>query len=489
MRSATVGDGHARRAVRRSEARLARALVLGFALIGTACASTSADAGFDDVRNEVKTRLGKRVSWNSGGSPRGVAAQEVDRILARPLTAEDAVQVALLENRALQARYAELGVAQADLVQAGLLSNPVLGLGLRFPAGGGPTEIDGTFVTDFLRILFSPLRLRAASAEVEAAKLQVTGSVLELAGQTRETFLDYQASEQLAELWEEVVQSTAGSYEAAKALHEAGNITDLDLGRERALHDASRVELADARLAAADARERLNVLMGVWGDRTGWTAPPRLPPVPAETVELDDLEARAVAASLDLARSRRQIESRAYALGSTDVTRLFSGESNVGIGAEREEEWEVGPTIEVPLPLFDQGQGRVANAQAVLRRELDAYHALAVEVRAAARAAAQAFLSARSKAIFYRDEVLPLRTRLVNAAQLQFNAMQIGVFELLQEKERQIRAGQRFVDAQREYWIARAELQQLLDGKLPRRRAIRAPIGDEETGRDRLEED
>lgn len=451
--------------------RILRAAAL--ALVVAGCTTVRGDAGFDDVRSAVRGRIGKDVAWSGDDAE---VARAVDALLARPLTADAAVQVALLENRALRARYAELGIAQAELVQAGLLANPVLDAAVRWPAAGGRAEIDASLVTDFLRILFLPLRVKVASANVEAAKSEVAAAVLEHAGETRTAFVELQTAAQLVEMWEQVVRSTGGSYAAARALREAGNIPELDLGRERALHDRARLDLADAHLALADARERVTVLMGVWGERPAWTFETRLPDVPKETAELADLESRAVSASLDLARVRHRIEATALGLGLTETSRLFSGELNAGPTAEREEGgWEVGPSVSVPLPLFDQGQGRVAEAQARLRRELDAYYALAVEVRSAARAAAQSFLSARSKAVYLRDEVIPLQTRLVDEAQLQYNAMQIGVFELLQEKERQIQAGQRAVEALREYWLARADLQQLMDGKLPRRPVRRPP--------------
>ncbi len=462
---------------------LTRAAFIALVLATSACASTAGDAGFDDVRGDVRGRIGKHVVWNAGNAQDAEAAKAVDELLAKPLTADAAVQVALLENRLLQAKYAELGVAQAELVQAGLLSNPVFDAALRFPAGGGKPEIDASVVTDFLKILFLPLRVRVARAEVEAAKLAVTGDVLDLAGETRAAYLELQADVQLVEMWQQIVQSTAASYEAAKALRAAGNTRDMDLDRERALHDRSLLQLADAQVAATGARERLNVLMGLWGERTSWTLSPRLPAIPKETVELADLESRAVAASLDLARARREIEATAFGLGVADASRLFSDAATAGATAEREEgEWSVGPTVSLPIPLFDQGQGRVAEAQARLRGRLAGYYALAVQVRATARASAQAFLSARSKAIFYRDEVLPLATRLVNEAQRQYNAMQIGVFELLQEKERQIHAGRRLIEAQRDYWLTRADLQQLFDGRLPRKAPKRSSQSSEESG-------
>ena len=94
-------------------------------LLLSGCATFDQRAGFSDVRTAVEERSGKRVAWNLGTELDAEAAEDVRRLLAGPLTADAAIQVALLNNRGLQATYAELGVAQADVVQAGLLTNPV----------------------------------------------------------------------------------------------------------------------------------------------------------------------------------------------------------------------------------------------------------------------------------------------------------------------------------------------------------------------------
>jgi cobalt-zinc-cadmium efflux system outer membrane protein len=104
------------------------------------CATFDQRAGFSDVRMAVEERSGKRVAWNLGTDLDAEAAAEVQRLLAGPLTADGAIQVALLNNRSLQATYADLGIAQADVVQAGLLTNPVFGGAVFFPVAGGPAK-------------------------------------------------------------------------------------------------------------------------------------------------------------------------------------------------------------------------------------------------------------------------------------------------------------------------------------------------------------
>jgi cobalt-zinc-cadmium efflux system outer membrane protein len=146
---------------------------------------------------------------------------------------------------------------------------------------------------------------------------------------------------------------------------------------------------------------------------------------------------------------------------------------DLGVGAEREEGWKVGPVLSVPIPLFDQGQARVGRAVAELRRSQQEYYALAVRVRATARAVRDRMLGAQDRALYYRDILLPLQERIVNEAQLQYNAMQIGIFHLLRDRERQIETGVAYVGALREYWLARADLLHISSGRLPASNGVR----------------
>ena len=226
----------------------------------TGCATVDQQAGFSEVHATVAARSGKRVVWNRGTALDAQVAEEVQTLLHGTLTPDAAIQVALLNNRELQALYAELGVAQADLVQAGLLQNPVFNGAVRFlVGGGGPAKVDLDVALDFLGIFYLPLRKRVAAARFEEAKLQVTGAVLDFAATVQAAFYRHQADEQMLELLQTIVQALALSLEVSQRLHEAGNITDLDLARERALWEEAKLELRATEVAA---RSRLNVTSG-----------------------------------------------------------------------------------------------------------------------------------------------------------------------------------------------------------------------------------
>lgn len=433
------------------------------------CKSVNRDAGFTEIRRNIDERLGKQVHWNQDGSEDQAVAESVRATLQRELTADDAVQIALLNNRSLQATYQTLGIAQADLVQAGLLRNPRFSGFIRPGVGASGTQAGLNLVTDFLNVFAIPLRKRAAAAEFEAAKTRVTANVLEIAGQTWLAFYDFQAAQQALDMWKTTVQATQASFTAAEKMREAGNISKLDLALERGLRDQAKLGMARAEASVSDSRERLTGLMGMWGKvASTWQAAAILPPIPEVEIELTDFEKKAVAQSLELAASRDQTEAVAKRLGLTNFQSVLS-DLETGVSAERVEDnaWYVGPVLGLEIPIFDQGQARRAKARAEVRRALENHAALAVQIRSRARASANRLIQARSRAIFLRDEVLPLRKEILDQTQLQFNAMQIGVFQLLQVKRDQIEAGRQYIETLRDYWRSRAAVELTLAGVSP----------------------
>ena len=270
----------------------------------------------------------------------------------------------------------------------------------------------------------------------------------------------------MLELRQSIVQALGAAFEIARRLSEAGNITDLDLARERAQFEASKLALRSAEMTVRQSREELNILMGLWGNQTQWQADQRLPEIPNEPIETD-LEQVAIERSLDLLNARQRIIVAGNQLGFNRWTALVP-EIDIGPKGERSEgSWSVGPTLEFPIPLFDQGRARVGRAAAELRRGQQQYYALAVRIRSTARAIQDRMEGARDRALYYRDIILPLRERIVNEAQLQYNAMQIGPSQLLNAREQQIETAAAYIEALREYWQARTEAQQMLAGRLP----------------------
>ncbi|PAP78213.1 TolC family protein [Rubrivirga marina] len=464
--------------------RLSLILLLGAVGFG-GCAGVRPQAAFDDVEATLAERTDSRVAWATGTAEDAALRAAVDSLLADSLTAGAAVQIALLNNRRLQATYEDLGVAQASLVQAGLLSNPVFGARALWPIeGGGAPDLGFNVAFEFLDVFYLPLRKRVARSAYEAARYRVAAAVLDLAARTRTAYIRAQADQLRLAMQARIVQNTEAGYTAARLLREAGNVPAVDLLAEQALYEQARLDLLVAEGAAAESCETLVRLMGLSGPAAAIDLPTALPPVPAESplpfvrtsteadlpgavVDAAALERLAVEASLDLAAARQDVETAAARLGIANVESVLP-DLEAGGEFEREEgEWQAGPEAEVVLPLFDQGQAARAAGRAELRRARALYEAVAVDVRSAARVLAQRLATARRAGLHYQTTVLPLRAELSAQTLRQYNAMQTGVFGVLQAQRQEAEAARAYADALAAYWTARADLDLLLQGRMP----------------------
>lgn len=435
------------------------------------CSAVAVDprGDFPQVAQLVAERAGREIVWTPGVEEAPPILETIAPWLQDGLGEAEAVQIALLNNRALHALYTRLGVAQADLVQASLLHNPVVDASSGFPHPRGIVDLSFAGALDFVDLLYVPLRRRVAQARLEETKLRVAAEVLDLAWRAQTAFYRHQANEQLLELRRQVAASTTAAFELAQRMRAAGNIRELDLVTERALAEEARLELRLAEVAVRESREQLNDLLGLWGEAAAaWTiTPPRLPDPPSEPLEVERLESRAIEQSLDLAAAEQLIAAAAENVALDRASGLFPEVLLGGKGERDDRQWRPGPTFTLPLPLFDRGQARVARAGAELRQARELRHALAVRVRSVVRSTRDRLAGQRDRALYYRDVLLPVLDRVVQETQLQYNAMQVGPFELLRAKEQQIAAAVRYIETLREYWLARADLALILAGRLP----------------------
>ena len=427
------------------------------------------EAGFSTVAAAVEQRTGHRIFWNQGGSADAAVAAKIREMLAGDLTRAQAVQIALLNNRSLQATYEELTLAQADVVQAGLLKNPVFSGRVRFPTSGAShaPSFDVGVDQDFLDLLLIPARKRLASAAFEAAKLRVGQQVLEVAHDVRAAYYTMQGAQQIAAMRRTILDASEASVGLARAQHEAGNISDLDLTNEEGLSEQVRLDLMRSEAEILGARERLNRLMGLWGMDTGWSIEPRLPDLPADEPALEHLEAMAITQRLDVAAARHDLQASAYALAMVTHWRWLGG---LGVGASIEHDPEgrtvAGPGVSLELPIFDQKQAVVARLGAQYQQSRLRLGALSVEARSEVREARGRLIVARAVADRYRTRVIPLRERLVALSQQHYDAMLLGVYQLLMAKQNEVNAYREYIEAVRDYWMARSNLERAVGGRL-----------------------
>jgi cobalt-zinc-cadmium efflux system outer membrane protein len=438
-------------------------------LTSFACASTSAQKGFEATAQTVEARSGHRIAWNQGTEDDEKVRQAVQKLLAGSLQAEGAVQIALLNNHSLQAEYEELSVAQADVVQAGLLSNPV------FSAGMTTAESDRLepnlqlgITQSFLDLLLLPARKKVAAAQFEGVRLRVADAVLDIAARVRRAYFRLQAAENVGAMRHAIAEAGKASIDLATKQHEAGNISDLDLKSQQATFEQLQIDVARSEAESAAAREELAQLLGVWGTDVLFKIPEQLPEVPKTEIPLEHLEAAAVAQRLDLQAARQQVQTLSYAASLARSSR-WTGSVDVGADVARLNDGHVavGPRASLELPIFDQRQAVIARLDARLRASQHLATALAVDIRSDVRAARARMLSARQIAERYRGTVIPLREDVVRLSEQQYNAMLLGAFQWLAAKQSAVSVYREYLESVRDYWIARADLERAVGGRLP----------------------
>lgn len=450
--------------------------------LASGCTRIAPQEAFDDVAYDVGNRINKRIAWDTGSDEDLSARAAVKAMLSRQLSPSSAVQIALLNNRELQAAYADVGMAQTNLVQAGLLRNPVFDGAVTWyaDAGGTPNLAFGV-AWSFIDLLKRPKRKAVARSALEEAKLKVARRVIEHAADTHAAFIDYVAVMQEAELLKSITDSARATVDAAAALRKAGNITELQFEQNQSFLTAAKLELAKAEAMGDEAREKLNVLMGLTGRQTRWSAPHKLPDLPPGMVQVGNVEARALRASLDVAIGRQKLTT----LGRQfKLVRKESLLRDIDAGPEFEREIDVernedtgkteknardawGTAFGVEIPIFDHGQARKAGVLLQIQQAENELWALAVKVRSSARLSRARLLTTAKTVDYYDKAVLPQSQRILLGTQRDYNAMQEGVFRLIAARRAQITAGQQRIQAQRAHWNAFVRFQQLMSGTLP----------------------
>jgi outer membrane protein TolC len=429
------------------------------------CAGLSDDARFSSVQQAVGERTGARTEWIRSEGDSATVRGRTKELLAAPLGPQEAVQVALLNNPGLQAGYAEVGVAEADLVQASRWRGPRLSIArLR---RGGETEIERGVFFDLLGLISIPLSVKAEEKRLLAAQQRATEAALRVALETRKAWFGAVAARQSVTYAEQVKEAAEASAELARRMAAAGNFSKLAQAREQAFHGDATAQLARARQAGLAARERLARLMGLWGEDLAFRLPERLPELPGAPRESGDLEAQALAQRLDVQAARSEAQALADALGLTKVTRYvslldFGLHSNSETGKPRQRGWE----LELGVPIFDFGEARAARAERLYLQAVSRAGEAAVQARSQVREAHGAYRAAFDVARHYRDEVVPLRKRISEEVLLRYNGMLASVFELLADSRDQVLAVNASIDSLRDFWLADADLQVALAGSV-----------------------
>ena len=442
-------------------------LVVAACLCG--CRSTADGNAAGDVAR-VAADVASRT--NSGAPPcdATVIAQTCRGLLTRPLTDDAAVKLALLNNASVRESYERLGIARADLLQAGLIANPVFTASAKLFTRTGP-EIELGLAQSFVEIFFLPLRRRVATSDLCAVQAEVTRDLVRLVYDVRRAMVAVRGAEEVVGVRREAHKGLVAARDLMKKLHDAGNVRDADLTVEEAGAARAQLDMDAAQVAVKEAREALAVLLVLCSSDGTWSVDPSLPALPP-LPDPAQVECRALAASLDLLEIKARLQS---ALATSSLARRQGLLPHFELGAVAKREagdgaWGFGPEVSTAIPIFDQGTAKVLASNALARQRMARHEHLSVEVASAARRFTERARALRDRELYVRETYVPLRTRLVTETLQTFNAMQIGAFDVLDAKEGEADARREQAQTRTAAWLAALDLAELLAGSLNRDR-------------------
>ena len=444
---------------------LAKRIAMAAAALALAgCATLSSDGGFAAVERITKDNIGKDVKWARTDADQNTIAKRVAELTAKTLSVDDAIQIALLNNRGLQADFADLGIAEADMVSASRLPNP--GFSFMRTKRGDEIEIERGLHFNLARLLTLPLAAKMESQRFELAKGSAATAAIRLAAETRKAYFQALAAEETVRYMRKVREVAEASAELARRMASVGNWSRLQQAREQGFYADAALNVARAEQASVRSREALTRLLGLWGTQTAYALPERLPDLPKTPDDQPDIEQRAMKTRLDVMGAKLGAESLASNLGLSKATRFINV---LEIGGFREVSNEApvrrGYEISLELPLFDWGTSRVAKAEAMYMQAVNRAAETAINARSEVRESYQGYRVSYDIAKHYRDEIVPIRKRIADENLLRYNGMLIGVFDLLSDARSQIGSVNSYIEALRDFWLAESDMQMAMIGK------------------------
>ncbi len=368
--------------------RAAPAFAVAAAALLAGCASFSPDGGMGDVAQAVGRETAKDVVKIRNAEDARRAREQVAALLAAPLSADAAVQVALLNNRDLQAAYNDLGISEADYVQQSLPKNPSLSMMLY--GGTGVTNFEFRLIESILDLLTLPARSKIAAEHFAHAKHVAISATLSLAADVRRAQIRTIAAEQQVRFLEQSRQTADASARLVASLGGAGGGDQLDQAEIAAFYAEISVRVGQARLTARRERETLTRLLGLWGSDVDYTLPDALPDLPAEPQVISNVEAEAIDRRVDLTVGRHDVAALARQLKLTEATRfvsmvqlsgLVNNESANPLTNSNTAITRAGGALDISIPIFDTGEARQRAARETYMRAVNKLAARAVNAR------------------------------------------------------------------------------------------------------------
>ncbi|MFZ2889463.1 TolC family protein [Sulfuricurvum sp.] len=433
--------------------------------IFSGCSTISQKEAFDSVNQLTLEQGSKNLEWIKTPQEAASVDESVRVLLSEPLTQENVLRIMLINNRTLQQSYENIGIAQSELVEAGLMRNPLLGYSIG--RANGITTSTISVEVAFLDLLWIPLRRELGGLALEEATLTIGDMVLRSARDAKKSYIESRVAEEKVALNRSILKSYEASLQLAVRQYTAGNLSKRDMLKIQDSYERARVESIKLARENAAARESLNKVLGVYGEQTHYilsTEPlTRLEPAVLEP----GLEQHAIINRLDMRSAMKSVDYAAKQAGYSENTRLLD-EVDLSIESEKrtgEKRFNMFG-IKLPIPLFDFGQARVSKSQAIYNQSVHRLYETAVNIRSEVREGYAHLRYTYDIAISYNEVIVKTNQQILEETQLFYNGMLDGIYELLEDQRRAGEAKMEALDALGEYKRAQADLEYTIGGKL-----------------------
>ncbi len=432
-----------------------------FALGG--CATFSKDGGFGAVQDNTQKHIKQEIVWQKTQGEKNKVTERVNELLSKRLNVEQAVQIALLNNKGLQADFYNLGISESDLVQAGRLPNPKFSM--LYTRNNGDYKIEQILTFNIFSLLTMPKMQAIERQRFVQTQKKTAFEVIKIANHTRIAYFNAVAATEQVRYSEQVKLSAEASSELARRMFQAGNFNKLDQIREQSFYADAALDYASAANKQVSAYEALSRLLGVSVDQLNLEE--RLPDLPKSITELQPFEKAAFEQRLDLQAIKLENDALAKQLGLTKTTRFINlleiGPARV-LEGRRGDPYKKGVELSFELPIFDWGTARVARAESIYMQSINRAAQMAINAQSEIRQAYNAYRTNYDVTKHIRDEIVPLRRKILQENQLRYNGMLTSPFELFGDARAQVTSVKSYIESLREFWVADSTLQMTLIG-------------------------
>ncbi len=484
---------------------------MGILFLGSMVLLVSACATIDPRGDYARTRTIASIETGAADIYDPTAEERVQErtheLLQGGLTVEEAISVALLNNKGFQSLFQQIGMSRAEVVQSGLLSNPVFSFGVRFPEGGGRSELTAGLAQQIVDLWQLPIRKEIAQTQLDRTVFLVARQAHAIASSVRRSYYSLLAVQRATELTHEHSALARKSLDVAQARLDVGEAAPFEVNLARGSLLDVQVELAALQGDRDVAELALARAMGLGRSAAQWTAVGALPQPRSLDLDLSSLVARADAERLDVSsaelaisvaedefvrqcrsvfpsivvgvtgeRTERASMPGRDVLADTARASVASGQltaPSIQSRAERDRARSqfidalLGATVTMTLPLWDQNQAGIAKARFAVVQKRKQFEDLLEEIRQDVGQASSRVRTSASLATLYENEVLPNDEANAAGAKALYETGEQSILALIEAQRTLVLHRRRYVDALRNYAMALVDLEFAIGGRLP----------------------